>query len=108
MTIARRGVTLVELIVALTLVALMAGVATVTMRAAAKAGSADSAAARVDAAIAALRDSALRVGVPVSDTLRVAAGVAAAELTAFPDGSVVGDSTLPVERTTGRTPRRAR
>jgi hypothetical protein len=76
------------------------------MRVAAKAGTADSAGARIDAAIAALRDSALRTGVPVSDRIRRAAGAAPAELTAFPDGSVVGDSTLPVERTTGRTPTR--
>jgi prepilin-type N-terminal cleavage/methylation domain-containing protein len=98
----RRGVTLIELMVAITLIAVLAGVSTVTLRAAGRASSADTAAARIDATIAATRDSAVRTGTAVTAEVRLKFETSPARFTALPDGSVVGDASLPVERTTGR------
>jgi prepilin-type N-terminal cleavage/methylation domain-containing protein len=92
----RSGVTLVELVVALTVLGVAAGVAGLTLRAARSADPVSPAAARVAEA----RREALASGRPVS--IDVVVGGAAASATAMPDGSVVGDSVLAVDRLTGR------
>jgi prepilin-type N-terminal cleavage/methylation domain-containing protein len=91
----RPGVTLIELIVVLAIVAIMAGVTTLAFR-------------RADmtptvepwvSAVAAARRTAVDSGRTVSLTVRVGDKVYAA--TALPDGSVVADAALGVDRLTG-------
>ena len=93
----RRGVTLVELIVVLAIVAIIAGVTTLAFR-------------RVDlrpsvapwvSALAAARRTAIDSDRVV--TITVSAGDAPHAATALPDGSVVTD--LRVDRLTGEVPR---
>ncbi|HXB23215.1 MAG TPA: prepilin-type N-terminal cleavage/methylation domain-containing protein [Gemmatimonadaceae bacterium] len=91
----RPGVTLIELIVVLAIVAIMAGVTTLAFR-------------RADmtptvepwvSAVAAARRTAVDSDRTVSLTVRVGDKVYAA--TALPDGSVVADAALGVDRLTG-------
>jgi prepilin-type N-terminal cleavage/methylation domain-containing protein len=91
----RPGVTLIELIVVLAIVAIMAGVTTLAFR-------------RADltptvepwvSAVAAARRTAVDSDRTVSLTVRVGDKVYAA--TALPDGSVVADPALGVDRLTG-------
>lgn len=108
MRTARRGVTLVELMVVLVLLALIAGVAGVAMRAPRDPGRPVS---HGEAAIARARGEALATARPV--TVRVGTGVVA---TAYPDGSVLTgmhadgstDSGPRVDRLSGRVVRASR
>jgi prepilin-type N-terminal cleavage/methylation domain-containing protein len=95
----RPGVTLIELIVVLAIIAVMAGVTTLAFR-------------RADltptvepwvSAVAAARRTAVDSDRTVSLTVRVGDKVYAA--TALPDGSVVADAALGVDRVTGEVTR---
>jgi prepilin-type N-terminal cleavage/methylation domain-containing protein len=97
----RSGVTLIELIVVLAIVAIMAGVATLAFR-------------RADltpqvepwvSAIAAARRTAIDSDRTVSLTVRVGDTIYSA--TALPDGSIVADAALGIDRVTGEVTRRA-
>jgi prepilin-type N-terminal cleavage/methylation domain-containing protein len=92
---ARRGVTLVELMVTLALIGLLAGVVGLTLHTARHAPSIDAATARLVAA----RDSALRFGVPVTITLTVDGHSHVA--TALPDGRVIADSAFAIDAMSG-------
>jgi prepilin-type N-terminal cleavage/methylation domain-containing protein len=100
MSASRAGVTLVELIVVLAIIAVIAGVTTLAFR---RAGSTPSVAPWVSAVTAARR-TAIDSGRSVSLTIRVGDVVYAA--TALPDGSVVADAPLDIDRLTGE-PRHA-
>jgi prepilin-type N-terminal cleavage/methylation domain-containing protein len=91
----RPGVTLIELIVVLAIVAIMAGVTTLAFR---RADMTPTVAPWVSA-VAAARRTAVDSGRTVSLTVRVGDKVYAA--TALPDGSVVADAALGVDRLTG-------
>jgi prepilin-type N-terminal cleavage/methylation domain-containing protein len=91
----RRGVTLVELIVVLAIIALMAGVTTLAFR---RADLTPQVAPWVRA-IAAARRLAIDSARTVSLTVRIADGLYSA--TALPDGSIVADPALGIDRLTG-------
>jgi prepilin-type N-terminal cleavage/methylation domain-containing protein len=93
---ARAGVTLIELIVVLALLSIVAGVVALAMRAAPSARAEDAALRRVLAA----RDSALRIGHPL--TISMTLGGVEHSATAYPDGRVVADSTFHVDLLNGR------
>jgi len=95
----RRGVTLIELIVVLAILSLMAGVTTLAFR------RADMTPRVVPwvSAIAGARRSAVDSNRTVSLTVRVGDNVYAA--TALPDGSIVADAALGIDRLTGEVPR---
>jgi len=95
-TARRAGVTLVELVVAIALLGLTASVAGLTLRRV----RADDAVSPVGAQVAAARRVALVSGRPVSIDVEVDGRVSSA--TAMPDGSVLADGRLPVDRFTGR------
>jgi type II secretory pathway pseudopilin PulG len=88
-------VTLVELLVVLMLIGLLAGVVGLTL------GSTPSVAALdpVTARVMATRDSALRVGRPV--TISIAVGRESHRATAFPDGRVLTDARLEIDALSG-------
>jgi prepilin-type N-terminal cleavage/methylation domain-containing protein len=92
---ARRGVTLVELMVTLALIGLLAGVVGLTLHTAPRAPSIDAPTARLVAA----RDSALRLGVPVTIALTVDGHSHVA--TALPDGRVIADSAFAIDAMSG-------
>jgi prepilin-type N-terminal cleavage/methylation domain-containing protein len=89
------GVTLIELLVTLTLLGLLAGVAGLTFRTLPAAPVLSANATRVVAA----RDSALRSGYPVNVTLLVTGR--AYDATAFPDGRVLTDAPISIDPLTG-------
>jgi len=91
----RPGVTLIELIVVLAIVAIMAGVTTLAFR---RADMTPTVAPWVSA-VAVARRTAVDSNRTVSLTVRVGDKVYAA--TALPDGSVVADAALGVDRLTG-------
>jgi prepilin-type N-terminal cleavage/methylation domain-containing protein len=91
----RSGVTLIELIVVLAIIAIMAGVTTLAFR---RADMTPRVAPWVSA-IAAARRTAVDSDRTVSLTVRVGDKVYAA--TALPDGSVVADAALRIDRLTG-------
>jgi prepilin-type N-terminal cleavage/methylation domain-containing protein len=93
---ARSGVTLLELVVTLALLAILAGVAGVSLNRAAPPPAVDASTARVLAA----RDQAVGSGHSVSITV-VANGHAYAA-TALPDGRVIADPALGIDPLTGR------
>ncbi|HET7586179.1 MAG TPA: prepilin-type N-terminal cleavage/methylation domain-containing protein [Gemmatimonadaceae bacterium] len=93
----RSGVTLIELIVVLAILGVMAGVVGVAVRGAGEVREVDARMARIQAA----RSEAIRTGHPVTISI-IAADVARAA-TAMPDGSVVGDPALHVERLSGES-----
>lgn len=95
MVTARRGFTLIELIVAVAIVGIMAGVAGLAFSRAAPVRSVNDTAAQVAAA----RSDALRLRRPVSVAVRIDGRVH--RVTALPDGRVVGDSALGGHRLTG-------
>ena len=92
----RPGATLIEMVAALALLALVAGVVTPALRDARHAPREERA-----TLLAAARDTALREGRPVTIVVRLDGRVVAA--TAFPDGSVVADSALGLNPLTGST-----
>ena len=94
---ARTAATLIELLVTLALMGVVLGVATLAVR-------------RIDPPplddpYYMIRDS-LRLAVSTgrSSTIRLLVAGAAAAMTVNPDGSVVGDSVLGIERFTGKAP----
>ena len=91
----RSGVTLVELLVVLILLGLMAGIAGIAVSRTPERAIASSVTARVAQA----RRAALRDGGAVTLTLRIDGRPY--DVTAFPNGSVVADSSLNVDRLTG-------
>jgi prepilin-type N-terminal cleavage/methylation domain-containing protein len=91
----RTGVTLVELLVVLAILGIMAGISGLALRAAPPREPKDTDLARVAAA----RREALRSGRPVLVALRDSGGPRSAFV--LPDGSVVGDSLLAIDRLTG-------
>lgn len=91
----RRGVTLLELMVTLALLAILAGVVGLSVG---RAGPARTVDART-AQIAAARDSALRSGHAVTITLVDSGRVAS--VTALPDGRVLADPGLEIDPLTG-------
>jgi prepilin-type N-terminal cleavage/methylation domain-containing protein len=99
MSTMRSGVTLVELIVVLAIVSLMAGVTTLAFR---RADMTPRVAPWVSA-MAAARRTAVDSDRTVSLTVRVGDTVYAA--TALPDGSVVADVALGIDRVTGEVTR---
>lgn len=102
----RRGVTLVELVIALAILGLLAGLAGLALRPAPPVAAADTVAARVAAA----RATAVREGRPVTVEVLVRGEPAVA--TALPDGRVVADalveSLTAVDPLTGRSARALR
>jgi prepilin-type N-terminal cleavage/methylation domain-containing protein len=92
----RLGVTLIELVVVLAIIALLATMATIALGRHPQQQEPDGA----RAAVAALRTKAVDSRVPASGV--VVRGQRAFLLTAFPDGSVAGDSALSVDRYSGR------
>ena len=84
------GTTLVELLVALTIMGLMFGLA--TLESTRRRTPADAGPSTVNANIRKARDSALRSGTDVTVTVEDSTGVW--NLTALPDGSIIGDSPL--------------
>jgi prepilin-type N-terminal cleavage/methylation domain-containing protein len=99
MSTMRSGVTLVELIVVLAILSVMAGVTTLAFR---RADMTPQVAPWVSA-IAAARRTAVDSDRTVSLTVRIGDSVYAA--TALPDGSVVADAALGVDRVTGEVTR---
>jgi prepilin-type N-terminal cleavage/methylation domain-containing protein len=95
----RPGVTLVELIVVLAIIAVIAGVTTLAFRRADRGSSV----APWVSAVAAARRIAIDSGRTVSLTVRVGDSVYGA--TALPDGSVVADTRLGIDRLTGEVKR---
>jgi prepilin-type N-terminal cleavage/methylation domain-containing protein len=100
MSTMRAGVTLVELIVVLAILSVIAGVTTLAFRHADPGPSVPS----WVSAVAAARRTAIDSGRSVSLTIHVGDAVYAA--TALPDGSVIADAPLGIDRLTGE-PRRA-
>lgn len=92
----RGGVTLIELIVTLALLAILSSVVGLSLNRAAPARAVDARTAR----LAAARDEALRSGHAVSVT--IVDGGRAYFATAFPDGRVLADPELGIEPLTGR------
>jgi prepilin-type N-terminal cleavage/methylation domain-containing protein len=97
---ARRGVTLIELIVVIAILGVMAGVATLGLRTVRKTDQVDVA----TALISATRDSALRTGRPATTAIPAAAlpsGIAVL-VTALPDGRVIAPRALGIDALSGR------
>ena len=96
----RTGVTLIELIVVISLLAVASGVSVVALRRARPPSKRELAIARVMAA----RDSALRTGRTVSIAVQdsLAGAARALSATAYPDGRVVSDAALGIDPLTGR------
>lgn len=90
---ARRGMTLIEVLVALVVIAIIATLAGLQVRPAERADP-DAPGSRIRGA----RNRAIRTGQRVTFTSDSLAGTYAV---ALPDGSVIADSTIPVERLTG-------
>lgn len=91
----RLGVTLVELIVVLTILGVVAGVTGLAVRRVAPVHEADARAAAIGAVRRAAIDSARVV------TADVAGDTVPYRVTAYPDGSVVADRALGIDRLTG-------
>lgn len=97
----RRGVTLIELLVSLAVLGLLSSVAGLSLLKIRKPDTADPAVIAEQLRRDAVHSSVPKSAVAIVDSVAV-------ELTAFPDGSIAADSTLRVDRLTGRVPRVAR
>ena len=91
----RLGMTLIELLVVLVILALVASVVAFAPAAVERAPAGD-----VEAGIAAARREALRSGAPV--TIDIVIDGHPHSVTALPDGSVIADSALDVDRLRGK------
>jgi prepilin-type N-terminal cleavage/methylation domain len=91
----RAGFTLIELLVVLAIIATGASIAALTMRAPPPAQPAG-----MDGQVAELRRHAIETGAIVNAVLTDSSGIYAA--VALPDGSVIADQALHVDRRTGR------
>jgi prepilin-type N-terminal cleavage/methylation domain-containing protein len=91
----RAGVTLVELLVVLAVMGITAGVVGVALGPRARAPAQDP----VAATVARLRREALRRGARVTAQVEIRGSVLG--LTAMPDGSIIADSALPIDRFAG-------
>jgi prepilin-type N-terminal cleavage/methylation domain-containing protein len=96
---ARRGVTLVELLVVIVLMGLLAGVVGLTMNSTPGTVALDP----VTASVMAARDSALRTGHPV--TIHITTERDVHHATAFPDGRVLTDAPLDIDALSGSASR---
>jgi prepilin-type N-terminal cleavage/methylation domain-containing protein len=96
---ARRGVTLIELLVVLAILGVVAGIAGLALRQTPPIHATDSVSAR----IAELRRVAIEGGRAVTVSVYVHGRLASA--TAQPDGSVIADEAIPIDRFTGEAPR---
>ena len=99
---ARRGVTLAELMVVIVILGVMAGVTGVAFATRTPVPDVDARLARVANA----RADAVRIGRPV--TLPLAVNGASYLVTAFPDGRIVTDAPIPINRLSGRPDHAAR
>ena len=95
MSVPAKGVTLVELLVVLVLIAIAASVVGLALGTAMHPAAAKSVRAEVNAA----RDSAIRVGQPL--TLQIVGVDSGGAITVLPDGRVIADSALAIDRFTG-------
>jgi len=106
-TAARPGATLIELIVVLAILGLMVAVVGLSFTRAPSAPPPGSIAAALDT-IAAVRRMAITRGIPITIVLSIATSPEAggpsrtAHATAYPDGSVVADGALGIDRLSGR------
>lgn len=96
----RRGITLLELVVALAILGIALAVSAVAARSLTRREGSVEAGERVAGA----RARALRSGAPVSLRFVDSAG-AERHAIAYPDGSVIADSSAGIDRLTGRTAR---
>ena len=94
-----RGITLIELIVAIALLAILTGVVGLAITRAPSVASADDISARISDA----RTDAITRGQPV--TITISSSGLPRSVTALPDGSVLSDSGTLTDRLTGRAPR---
>lgn len=93
-----RGVTLIELMVAIALLAILTGVVGLAIASAPVVAHVDDIRARISDA----RTQAIEKGRPVTITISDSARPRA--VTALPDGSVLADSGILIDRLTGRAP----
>lgn len=93
----RAGFTLVEMVVAIAVLGILAGVAAVALHVSAEPDARE----RRSAQIAAMRREAVETRRPVTFTVEVEGG-GVAELRALPDGRVEGDSAARVDPLSGR------
>ena len=92
----RAGVTLLELLLVLAVIAVAIGVVSVSFKAPASVDGADSITAKLEG----LRIQAVRSGQPTTEKFRTPAGIGA--VTAYPDSRVIGDPTLLLDPLNGR------
>jgi prepilin-type N-terminal cleavage/methylation domain-containing protein len=93
---ARAGTTLIELMIAIVILSVMAGVAVVALRTAGPPSDQDVAFARVQQ----LRRTVVENGRPLSIGIELSGR--RYTISAYPDGRVVTDAPLPVDRLSGR------
>jgi len=96
--IGRRGVTLIELLVVLVLLGILSGVVVMSITT-----TEPPAQSKAIAEVRDARERALRSGRPVAITLRDDSG-SARPMVALPDGSVIADSALRLDRLAGKSP----
>ncbi|HEY2025518.1 MAG TPA: prepilin-type N-terminal cleavage/methylation domain-containing protein [Gemmatimonadaceae bacterium] len=96
MTDRRRGMSLIELLVVLTILAVAAGVAGLAMRAERPPTDRD----RLDRLVSVTRRYAIRTGRSVTAVVHDSLGLH--DIVALPDGTVIADSGLQIDRATGR------
>ncbi|MEO8879623.1 MAG: prepilin-type N-terminal cleavage/methylation domain-containing protein [Gemmatimonadaceae bacterium] len=100
--IGRAGVTLLELILAIAILGLMAGIVGLS----APHFGVPSEPQRAVTSAMRLRDSAIRIGRRVTGSVRIKSRLL--EVTAYPDGRVLADSELNIDAYSGRVPYAAR
>ena len=99
---AHKGITLIELIVALALLAILTGIVGLAITRAPSVAFVDAVSARISDA----RTQAIAQGRPV--TITISSSGLSRSVTALPDGSVLADSGILTDRLTGRAPHASR